>query len=214
MLSSKSWERRRCGTRARCDEQPSVYSRSCRAGWSLRPPIRHALLREQPEVVAVELPMSLEERVHAARSRRLPEISVILYEGETRRSAHLRSGRARRSVHRSGPYRARDGRRGRFHRAGPFSEAAPDGSAPLIRTPFERSAMTAMSRCIARIRCPRDRSNRGAREGAGVAFAGGRSDSTNGGCPVAESLRCGAGRDGDAAGRSRSWPARGGRSTW
>ena len=31
--------------------------------------IRHALLREQPEVVAVELPMSLEDGVPAARSR-------------------------------------------------------------------------------------------------------------------------------------------------
>ena len=62
--------------------------------------IRHALLREQPEVVAVEFPMSL-ERVYMQAVARLPEISVILYEGETRRSADLRSGRAGRSVHRS-----------------------------------------------------------------------------------------------------------------
>src|SRR5688500_13655409 len=44
--------------------------------------IRHALLREQPEVVAVELPMSL-ERVYQKAVSRLPEISVILYEGES-----------------------------------------------------------------------------------------------------------------------------------
>lgn len=44
--------------------------------------IRHALLREQPEVVAVELPMSL-ERVYLQAVARLPEISVILYEGES-----------------------------------------------------------------------------------------------------------------------------------
>src|SRR6476661_2228568 len=44
--------------------------------------IRHALMREHPEVVAVELPMSL-ERVYMQAVARLPEISVILYEGES-----------------------------------------------------------------------------------------------------------------------------------
>jgi hypothetical protein len=44
--------------------------------------IRHALLREQPEIVAVELPMSLEGAYDRA-IRRLPEVSVILYEGES-----------------------------------------------------------------------------------------------------------------------------------
>jgi hypothetical protein len=43
--------------------------------------IRHALLREHPEVVAVELPMSL-ETVYQRAVGRLPEISVILYEGD------------------------------------------------------------------------------------------------------------------------------------
>jgi hypothetical protein len=42
--------------------------------------IRHALLRERPEVVCVELPMSLEKAYRRA-VRRLPEISVIFYEG-------------------------------------------------------------------------------------------------------------------------------------
>jgi hypothetical protein len=42
--------------------------------------IRHALLRERPEVVCVELPMSLEQAYRRA-VRRLPEISVIFYEG-------------------------------------------------------------------------------------------------------------------------------------
>ena len=65
MRWSRFWVRRRCGTRARCDDESSNISGACRAGWSLRSAIRHALLREQPEVVAVELPMSLEERVHA-----------------------------------------------------------------------------------------------------------------------------------------------------
>lgn len=44
--------------------------------------VRHALLREQPKVVAVELPISLEKSYRRAVSR-LPEITVILYEGET-----------------------------------------------------------------------------------------------------------------------------------
>lgn len=44
--------------------------------------VRHRLLREQPQVVAVELPMSLED-VYMQAIARLPEISVILYEGET-----------------------------------------------------------------------------------------------------------------------------------
>jgi hypothetical protein len=44
--------------------------------------VRHRLLREQPEVVAIELPMSLED-VYMRAISRLPEISVILYEGET-----------------------------------------------------------------------------------------------------------------------------------
>jgi hypothetical protein len=44
--------------------------------------VRHALLRERPEVVCVELPMSLESACRRA-VRRLPEISVVLYEGET-----------------------------------------------------------------------------------------------------------------------------------
>ncbi len=44
--------------------------------------VRHRILREQPQVVAVELPMSLEE-VYMQAIARLPEISVILYEGET-----------------------------------------------------------------------------------------------------------------------------------
>jgi hypothetical protein len=42
--------------------------------------IRHALLREQPRVVAVELPMSLDAPYRRA-VRRLPEITVLLYEG-------------------------------------------------------------------------------------------------------------------------------------
>jgi hypothetical protein len=42
--------------------------------------IRHALLKEQPRVVAVELPVSLEAAYRKA-IRRLPEITVILYEG-------------------------------------------------------------------------------------------------------------------------------------
>lgn len=43
--------------------------------------VRHALLREQPQVLAVELPMSLEQ-VYLQAIARLPEISVILYSGE------------------------------------------------------------------------------------------------------------------------------------
>lgn len=42
--------------------------------------IRHALLRERPQTVCVELPMSL-EAMYLRAVRRLPEISVILYEG-------------------------------------------------------------------------------------------------------------------------------------
>jgi hypothetical protein len=42
--------------------------------------IRHALLKEQPRVVAVELPVSLESAYRKA-VRRLPEITVVLYEG-------------------------------------------------------------------------------------------------------------------------------------
>lgn len=44
--------------------------------------IRHALLREQPKIVAVELPLSLQRPYKAAVSR-LPEISVLFYEGES-----------------------------------------------------------------------------------------------------------------------------------
>ncbi len=44
--------------------------------------IRHALLREVPNVVAVELPLSLGASWRRA-VRRLPEISVILYPGES-----------------------------------------------------------------------------------------------------------------------------------
>jgi hypothetical protein len=44
--------------------------------------VRHALLREMPKVVAVELPLSLGAAWRRA-VRRLPQISVILYPGET-----------------------------------------------------------------------------------------------------------------------------------
>src|SRR3954454_22183294 len=44
--------------------------------------IRHALLREQPKVVGVELPLSLGASWRRA-VRRLPEITVILYPGES-----------------------------------------------------------------------------------------------------------------------------------
>ncbi|MBC8164433.1 MAG: hypothetical protein H7Y20_01030, partial [Bryobacteraceae bacterium] len=44
--------------------------------------IRHALLREQPKVVAVEIPLSLGASWRKA-VRRLPQISVILYPGES-----------------------------------------------------------------------------------------------------------------------------------
>lgn len=44
--------------------------------------IRHALLREQPKVVAVELPLSLGRSWRRA-VRRLPEITVIFYPGES-----------------------------------------------------------------------------------------------------------------------------------
>ena len=48
--------------------------------------VRHALLREQPKIVAVELPISLGEQYLRA-VRRLPEITVILYAGETEEEA-------------------------------------------------------------------------------------------------------------------------------
>jgi hypothetical protein len=44
--------------------------------------LRHALLQEQPRAVAVELPASL-EKVYLRAVARLPEMSVILYEGES-----------------------------------------------------------------------------------------------------------------------------------
>jgi hypothetical protein len=44
--------------------------------------LRHALLREQPQVIAIELPVSLENAYLRAIGR-MPELSVILYEGET-----------------------------------------------------------------------------------------------------------------------------------
>ena len=44
--------------------------------------LRHALLRERPEAIAVELPASL-EKVYRRSLFRLPQISVILYEGES-----------------------------------------------------------------------------------------------------------------------------------
>jgi hypothetical protein len=44
--------------------------------------LRHTMLREQPQVVAVELPVSLGKNFVRAIAR-LPEISVILYEGES-----------------------------------------------------------------------------------------------------------------------------------
>jgi hypothetical protein len=44
--------------------------------------LRHALLREQPQVIAVELPVSLGKTFVRAITR-LPELSVILYEGES-----------------------------------------------------------------------------------------------------------------------------------
>ena len=44
--------------------------------------VRHTLLREQPKVVAVELPAWL-EREYLKAMRRLPQITVLLYEGES-----------------------------------------------------------------------------------------------------------------------------------
>src|SRR5687767_6860206 len=44
--------------------------------------LRHEMLREQPQVVAVELPVSLGKTFVRAIAR-LPELSVILYEGDS-----------------------------------------------------------------------------------------------------------------------------------
>ena len=44
--------------------------------------LRHALLQEQPQAVAIELPSSLEQ-IYIRAVARLPEMSVILYEGES-----------------------------------------------------------------------------------------------------------------------------------
>src|SRR5687768_12760135 len=44
--------------------------------------IRHALLREQPKIVAVELPPSLQKSYQAAVAR-LPEITVLFYDGDS-----------------------------------------------------------------------------------------------------------------------------------
>lgn len=44
--------------------------------------VRHAILREQPQLIAVELPVSLEAAYRKA-IRRLPEITVLLYGGWT-----------------------------------------------------------------------------------------------------------------------------------
>ena len=48
--------------------------------------VRRAILREQPEIIALELPPSL-ERSYRAAVERLPQISVILYEGENEEDA-------------------------------------------------------------------------------------------------------------------------------
>jgi hypothetical protein len=50
--------------------------------------LRRALLREQPRVVAVELPLSLKDAYRRA-VRRLPEITVILYEDEEHEDAAI-----------------------------------------------------------------------------------------------------------------------------
>ena len=66
--------------------------------------VRQAILRERPQVVALELPVTLQQQFLRAVAR-LPEMSVIFYPGRRRSGArHLRAGRARRSVCRSHPH--------------------------------------------------------------------------------------------------------------
>ena len=67
--------------------------------------VRQAILRDRPQVVALELPVTLRSAFLRAVAR-LPEMSVIFYPDESDRGArHLRAGRAGRSFRRSHPQR-------------------------------------------------------------------------------------------------------------
>ena len=71
---------------ARCDPRPLQYRPSplpsgVPGRMEFAAAIRHALLREQPKVVAVELPLLWVR--HGGALSRLPEITVILYPDES-----------------------------------------------------------------------------------------------------------------------------------
>src|SRR5262245_11602542 len=86
-LFSRRSAKKRCGMRAPFDREQHTHGGLrffpvLSGRMEFAAVLRYALLREQPEVISVELPMSLEKPYRRAIVR-LPEISVILYEGET-----------------------------------------------------------------------------------------------------------------------------------
>ena len=114
---AKRWERKRCAMPGEIGLPDLPDAGSLRRGRFTYFPVvpgrlefaievRQAILRERPQVVAVELPVTLQQAYLRAVAR-LPEMSVIFYPDETRRrgARHLCSGRAGRSVHRSHPHR-------------------------------------------------------------------------------------------------------------
>src|SRR5690606_22520265 len=83
--SNKRSAKKQCGMLAPSDPRPLTrgnlrYLPVLPGRMEFAAAIRHSLLREQPRVVAVELPMSL-ERPYRRAVQRLPEITVLLYEG-------------------------------------------------------------------------------------------------------------------------------------
>ncbi len=136
--------------------------------------VRRAILRERPPIVAVELPGSLEDVYLQTLARLAGDDGDSLSGSKRRRARHLCARGAVRSVHRSRAHRARNRRRGDFHRARFGRPAA--SSRYLSRSLFDPlHRPEQIHRRLSRLSAASQRGNRGARGGHGVEAARRRS---------------------------------------
>jgi hypothetical protein len=131
--------------------------------------VRQAILRDRPQVVALELPVTLQQHYDARGGAAAGDVADLLSRrtARERRARHLRAGRAGRSVHRSHPHAASKSAPSGLRRPGLRRAAALEGRLPgPLRHPPHR-----LEKYVEAYRVyPQERSDEIARHAGGIAW--------------------------------------------
>ena len=162
--------------------------------------VRRAILRERPEVVALELPASLQVRLDARHRTPSRNVAHLLSGGRTgRRTGHLRAGGTGRPFHRSHSQRVGSGREDRVCRSRSGRTAPSERRLPghLCDSPHRPGALRGG---LPRVPAAPHGGDFAARGRHRLEIAGRRPAGARHGGGLAESARSAAGCHGGAAG--------------